>query len=132
MEPIFCCCFFLIFQLDWWRLMDEQKLYEKTGNELHRIDAEVRKMDKILQKLKRVELQEFTHYLSSPWRILWANFLAGTARGLGFILGVALVLTAVGFITTKVLSQIPIVGEFFQAVYIWIQGAVNEAKNLKS
>lgn len=78
-------------------------------------------MDRILEKLKRVELQEFTNYLSSPWRVLWANFLAGTARGLGFIFGVAIVLTAAGFILTKILSQIPIVGEFFQAVNVWIQ-----------
>ena len=98
---------------------------------IEKTEREVRKMDKILEKLKRVELQEFTNYLHSPWRIFWANFLAGTARGLGFIIGVALVLMIVGFITTKVLSQIPIVGDFFQAVYIWVQGAVQEAKNLK-
>ena len=95
-------------------------------------EREVRKMDRILEKLKRVELQEFTNYLHSPWRILWAKFLAGTARGLGFILGVALVLTIVGFILTRVLSQIPVVGEFFQAVYVWIQSAINGATNLKT
>lgn len=92
-------------------------------------EQEVRKMDKILEKLKRVELQEFTNYLSTPWRILWANFLAGTARGLGFIIGVALVLTIVGFIATKILSQIPVVGEFFQAINHWIQQTINESRN---
>jgi hypothetical protein len=102
--------------------MCAQALVQKT-------EREVRKMDKILEKLKRVELQEFTNYLSTPWRILWANFLAGTARGLGFIIGVALVLTIVGFIVTKVLSQIPIVGEFFQAVNLWIQNAIHASKS---
>lgn len=95
---------------------------------LKKTEREVRKMDKILEKIKRVELQEFTNYLSTPWRIFWANFLAGTARGLGFILGVAIVLTVTGFIVTKILSQIPIVGEFFQAVNLWIQNVVNETK----
>lgn len=99
--------------------MEGEKILKKT-------EAEVRKMDKILEKLKKAELQEFTNYLSSPWRILWANFLAGTARGLGFILGVALVLTIVGFFITKVLSQIPLVGEFFQAVNQWIQETVKQ------
>lgn len=101
--------------------MSDKNIVKKT-------EREVRKMDKILEKLKRTELQEFTNYLSSPWRILWANFLAGTFRGLGFLLGVALVLTAVGFVLTKVLSQIPVVGEFFQAMYIWIQDAINQTK----
>lgn len=105
--------------------MKASKIVEKT-------EREVKKMDKILEKLKRIELQEFTNYLHSPWRILWANFLAGTSRGLGFIIGVALVLALVGFVVTKILSQIPIVGEFFQAVYLWIQNAVNETKNIKS
>ncbi len=85
-------------------------------------------MDQILEKLKRVELQEFTNYLHSPWRILWANFLAGTARGLGFIIGVAVVVTVVGFIVSRILSHIPVVGEFFQAVNFWIQQAISQYK----
>lgn len=100
-----------------------------TKDVVSKTEREVKKMGKVLEKLKRLELQEFTNYLSTPWRIFWANFLAGTARGLGFILGVALVLTVTGFIVTKVLSQIPVVGEFFQAVNFWIQNAVNETKS---
>lgn len=102
-----------------------------TENIVKHTEQEVRKMDKILEKLKRVELQEFTNYLSTPWRILWANFLAGTARGLGFIIGVALILTIVGFVVTKILSQIPLVGEFFQAINLWIQETVRNAKNFQ-
>lgn len=55
---------------------------------------------------------------------MWANFLAGTARGLGFILGVGVVLTGVGFLLTKVLGQIPIVGDFFSAINVWIQETI--------
>ncbi|MBI5413152.1 hypothetical protein HZA42_02265 [Candidatus Peregrinibacteria bacterium] len=97
-------------------------------NIIKKAEAEVKKMDKILEKLKRVELQEFTNYLHSPWRVLWANFLAGTARGLGFLLGVTLVLTIVGFVLTKVLSHMPFVGDFFQAVNVWIQEALNRPR----
>lgn len=97
-------------------------------NILKKTEQEIRKLDRILEKLKRTELQEFTNYLSSPWRILWANFIAGTARGLGFLIGVALILTVVGFVITKILSQIPLVGDFFQAVNIWIQGIVQETR----
>ena len=102
-----------------------------TQNVVKKAEREIRKMDQILEKLKRVELQEFTNYLHSPWRILWANFLAGTARGLGFFLGAALVIAVVGLITTKILGNIPVVGEFFQAVNLWIQDAVKEARTAK-
>lgn len=99
--------------------MKASKIVEKT-------EREVKKMDRILEKLKRIELQEFTNYLHSPWRILWANFLAGTSRGLGFIIGVALILSIVGFVMTKILIQIPFVGDFFQAINIWIQEVVSK------
>ncbi len=101
--------------------MNDHQIVMKT-------EREVRKMDKILEKLKRIELQEFTNYLQSPWRIFWANFMAGTARGLGFLLGAAFILAIIGFVTTKVLSHIPFVGDFSQAVNLWIQDALKEAK----
>lgn len=89
---------------------------------------EIKKLERLISKLKRVELQEFTNYLHSPWRILWANFLAGTARGLGFLIGAVLIITVVSFILTKVLAQIPLVGEFFTAANHWIQEAIKEVK----
>lgn len=92
-------------------------------------EQEVRKMDRILEKLKRVELQEFTNYLRSPWRILWANFLAGTARGLGFLLGATIVITALGLLITQILGNIPVVGDFFRAVNQWIQETVQKGHN---
>ncbi|MBI2638600.1 hypothetical protein HYW83_03350 [Candidatus Peregrinibacteria bacterium] len=94
---------------------------------VRKTEREVRKMDKILEKLKKVELQEFTNYLHSPWRIFWANFLAGTARGLGFLIGATLIITVIGLLITKILGNIPLVGEFFQAVNVWIQHALKQS-----
>lgn len=91
-------------------------------------EKEVKKVEKIIDKLKRIEIQEFSNYLQSPWRIFWANFLAGTARGLGFIIGVGIIIAVTGFIMTKVLSQIPVVGDFFQIANDWIQKTVGEIK----
>ncbi len=97
---------------------------------VRKTEREVKKMDKILEKLKRVELQEFTNYLHSPWRIFWANFMAGTARGLGFLIGATLIITVLGLLVTKILGNIPLVGEFFQAINHWIQETVKETKTL--
>lgn len=94
-----------------------------------KIKEDIKVVEKTIEKLKRIELQEFTNYLSSPWRIIWANFLAGTARGLGFLLGAALIITIAGLILTNILSQIPFVGEFFQAIDIWIKDALAQVKS---
>lgn len=60
-------------------------------------------------------------YLGSPKRIFWINFLAGTGRGLGFILGTVLVITVVTFIVGQVLSDVPWIGELFRRIDDWLR-----------
>lgn len=71
-----------------------------------------------------MELEEFVTYLRKPRRIFWANFLAGTARGLGFWLGTAAVITISVFVIKQYLSHVPMVGQFFEAVGQWIEQTV--------
>mgnify|MGYP001574017388 CR=1 FL=1 len=90
--------------------------------------------NKLSRKEKRTALDQWEHqavreyldYLSNPWRIMWANFLAGLAKGLGLIIGVALVFTVVTYVLSNVLSQIPVVGDFFSAINIWIQQTLTQ------
>jgi len=71
--------------------------------------------------LKGKELQEYVAYLSSPRRIFFVNFLSGTAKGLGFVVGTVLVLALVTFIVSRVLVEIPWMGELFRSVDVWLQ-----------
>lgn len=73
------------------------------------------------ENFRKVELEEFRYYLKSPWRIFWANFLAGTARGLGLLIGATVIIALVGFIIKEYLANIPLIGEFFLAVDKWIE-----------
>ncbi len=74
---------------------------------------------------KVTELEEFITYLRRPRRIFWTNFLAGTARGLGFWLGAAAVITISVFVTKHYLSHVPMVGQFFQALGQWIEQTIH-------
>ena len=38
------------------------------------------------QRIANENLKEFIRYSSSPWRIVWTNFVAGIFRGLGTFL----------------------------------------------
>lgn len=73
-----------------------------------------RETEKVLRNLAETGLLDFVRYLRSPWRIVWANFLAGVFRGLGFVLGATVVLAIVTYILVQVLGSLPWVGEFFQ------------------
>ena len=80
-----------------------------------------KKREAVVERLIHMDAKKYTDYLSSPWRIMWTNFLAGVAHGLGIILGAALVLTLVTFILSRFLSHLPVVGDFFTAINVWIQ-----------
>ena len=73
---------------------------------------------------KEEHFLRYVKYLSSPFHIMWRNFLAGTFRGLGFILGSAAVVALLGFFITQILVQIPFFTDFAQAVDIWLQGVL--------
>ena len=79
------------------------------------------KLDKALLKFRKAELQAFADYLSSPVRIVVMNFLAGTMRGFGFFVGAAILLTILVFVITQILSQIPVVGDFFRWFGVFLQ-----------
>jgi hypothetical protein len=67
---------------------------------------------------------QYVKYLSSPVHIMWRNFLAGAFRGLGFVVGTTLLLTLMGFLTGRVLAEIPLFSEFAQAVDIWLENVL--------
>lgn len=74
-----------------------------------------------IQTLDREDLKEYLTYLSSPHRIFWSNFWAGTSRGLGFVIGTVVILGVATFIITQVLSEIPWVGELFRWLDEWMR-----------
>ena len=55
---------------------------------------------------------DFLEYLQSGKRIMWINFKAGIAKGLGITLGMTVVLGALIW-TLTLLVDLPLVGEYF-------------------
>lgn len=72
-------------------------------------------------KAQNHDFKEYVHYLSSPKHLFWMNFFAGTARGLGFMVGTVVVLGIATFIISKILSRIPWIGETFQWIQWWME-----------
>lgn len=78
-------------------------------------------LEKAVRRIEKTGLKDFTEYLQSPWKMIASNFVAGTFRGLGFFLGASLVLAVFAFVVTKILVDIPIVGEFFSSLLSFLQ-----------
>ncbi|MGM0436860.1 MAG: DUF5665 domain-containing protein [Bacillota bacterium] len=77
----------------------------------------LKKLDKLNEKIQGITLAEYTEMLKSPKRMIWVNFLAGLARGLGIAVG-ATVLGALFLIILFKLGQLnlPVIGQFIARI----------------
>lgn len=95
----------------------KSEILEKMKNNTRLNSDEFQKIEDelitVVNKLSKVGLEEYATYLQHPWRIVWSNLLAGTARGLGFLLGAAIVIAIISYLMT-LLVDLPVIGEFFQ------------------
>ena len=77
------------------------------------------------KKLAAEAMEYFIQYVSSPWRIIWVNFLAGIFRGLGALIGASIVLALLIWVLSK-LVDVPLVGEYAKEVKSTVTGYVKD------
>ena len=77
----------------------------------------LKKLDNLNEKIQGITLAEYTEMLKSPKKMIWINFLAGLARGLGIAIG-ATVLGALFLIILFKIGQLnlPIIGKFIARI----------------
>lgn len=101
------------------------KNIKKVENEEQKIEKEIEvsqeKIERMLDRLARSGLKDYLDYLSSPPKIFLSNFLAGIGRGLGFVIGATVVLSFLIFLIGSIFSQIPIIGNFFQWLDLFLK-----------
>ena len=66
----------------------------------------------IVELFEAAVVVEYLEYLQSGKRIMWVNFRAGVAKGLGLTVGLAVVLGVAVWVLTM-LVDLPLVGEYF-------------------
>ena len=81
-------------------------------------------MDKTEEKANQA-LKEFIRYSSSPWRIVWTNFVAGIFRGLGAIIG-ASAFIALLIWSLSLFADMPWIGEYADTAKQTVTQYVNE------
>jgi hypothetical protein len=81
-------------------------------------------MDKTEEKANQA-LKEFIRYSSSPWRIVWTNFVAGIFRGLGAIIGASMFIAFLIWILTLFVDA-PLVGEYAKNIKDTVTSYVND------
>lgn len=81
-------------------------------------------MDKNAIKANQ-NLKEFIRYSSSPWRIVWTNFVAGVFRGLGAIIGASVFIAFIVWLLT-LFVDVPLIGEHANQIRDKVTSYVND------
>lgn len=79
-------------------------------NDKNLSESEKEQYRNFLSITESMGLDEFLELIQSPWRIFWMNFVAGMIRGIGALIGAAVVIALIGWILSKVIS-LPLIGE---------------------
>lgn len=79
----------------------------------------------LVKVFKAAGVVDFMQYLQSGRSILWINFKAGIAKGLGMTLGMTVVLGLLIWALTKLVA-LPVVGEYFEEAQEFINEYVEK------
>ena len=67
--------------------------------------------------LERMRVAEYVRLLEHPWRLMYLNFIAGIARGVGVAIGVTILGAAVGYLLRHLVAKhLPGIGKFIAEV----------------
>jgi hypothetical protein len=75
------------------------------------------RVEKLTFAIEKMNLAEYTTLLQNPWRLMWVNFLAGSARGLGLGIGFAILSATVLYILRHLMmAHLPVIGDFIATI----------------
>lgn len=80
-------------------------------------DTLSQRLEKLTFAIEKMNLAEYTALLRNPWRLLWVNFMAGSARGLGLGIGFAILTAMVLYILRGLMmANLPYLSDFIATI----------------
>lgn len=75
------------------------------------------RIEKLSFAIEKMNLAEYTALLQNPRRLLWVNFMAGSARGLGLGIGFAILSAAVLYVLRGLMmANLPVIGDYLATI----------------
>ncbi|HWI63749.1 MAG TPA: DUF5665 domain-containing protein [Symbiobacteriaceae bacterium] len=80
-------------------------------------DTLLERIEKLTFAIEKMNLAEYTTLLRNPWRLLWVNFIAGSARGLGLGVGFAILTAMVLYLMKGLMTaNLPYLSDFIATI----------------
>lgn len=93
-----------------------EQLQQEISKMTKQLSVTTSTLSQFAQSLEISQFKAYVDYLSRPWYRFWTNFLFGIVYGLGFAIGASVLLAVIVWIVSRILTQLPFVGEFFQTI----------------
>jgi hypothetical protein len=76
-----------------------------------------RRIEELSRQLEKMQIAEYVALLQKPTRLIWLNFLAGVAKGLGAAFGATLVFALVVKMLSNILVlNLPIISDWIAQI----------------
>lgn len=95
---------------------------ESAPGEPLRLSMAIRQLDKWLNAMERLRLEEYVRYVDDRKRLFWTSFWGGAARGVGMAVG----FTILGAVLVLILQNLarhnlPVIGDFLAQIVNVVQ-----------
>ncbi|MNC41883.1 hypothetical protein D3C75_906720 [compost metagenome] len=95
---------------------------DKPGTPEEQMNAMYRLTLNWSRQLERSKIVEYTELLNRPWRLIWTNLLAGTARGVGIAIGFTFFAATIIYILQLLGAlNLPIIGDYIADIVRIVQ-----------
>ncbi len=89
------------------------------GRTLKKLDG---KVEELAYYLERMRLAEYIQLFNQPWRLMWLNFIAGVARGVGIAIGGTILAGLLLLLLSKLaILNLPVIGDFIAELVKMVQ-----------
>ena len=98
---------------------DQKKSLEEERDQLSAIH---RMTTDIAQQLEKARIAEYTQLLNRPWKLIWTNLLAGSARGVGIAIGFTFFAATIIYVLQALGAlNLPIIGDYIADIVRIVQ-----------
>lgn len=105
--------------------IEKSAILEENVEEKKMTPEQIKNLENLVEAINSAGLEEFTEYIRSPWRMLWPNFIAGVARGIGTLIGAAVVIAIIGWFLARLIN-LPLIGKELEPYVNKIQGEIKK------
>lgn len=88
----------------------------------HTLSNLQKKIAQLSVSIEKMKLAEYVKLLDHPWRLMYINFIAGVARGVGIAVGFTILgALVIYFLRILVMLNLPLIGDFIAEIVRMVQ-----------